>query len=100
MEWENELKTILSKKLSFSFTDWNCLLNFFSNYREKLSLEDVRKLCIRSEFYRTHYNKLPDVKDRISREDVQPNLYVYLEELEAKYYNKESLPTEMVAVAQ
>ena len=70
--------------------------------------DDVVRSCfeiVQNECERCRNDFNVDQPDHISKEDTVPNIYVHLETLELrnqiKYnYSKESLPTNLVAVAQ
>ena len=96
-----ELTKLLSSKQPISFFYWVSLLNVFQKFQTELDIDDVRRLLSECERCRIELNKI--ITDKIEKKDTNPDIYTYLENLEAKEnekYNKESLPTENVAVAQ
>lgn len=96
-----ELTKLISSNQPISFFYWVSLLTVFQKFQTELDIDDVRRLVAECERCRIELNK--KITDKIEKKDTNPDIYTYLENLETKEnenYNKESLPTENVAVAQ
>ena len=96
-----ELTKLTSSNQPISFFYWVQLLTLFEKFQAELDIDDVRRLVNECERCRIELNK--KITDKIETKDVNPDIYTYLEILEAnkkEKHNKESLPTENVAVAQ
>ena len=96
-----ELTKLLSSNQPVSTYYWISLLNVFKQNKENLDILDIKQLVAECERCRLEFNI--ENRDPIRKEDTRPNVYSYLDDLETKLeeeHNKESLPTNLVAVAQ
>lgn len=97
-----EIRKLVNKKdLTPSLSYWNSILNYFETNKKNLDIDDVRALCDESERCRVYWNLerveiktitsfSGRVEERkifkqglgISRNDVNPNIYSHLWQME------------------
>ncbi len=77
-----EILTLTSSDIPISFSHWNSLLKFFSDNKEQLDLEDMKIIVTKSEEYRIYLNE--HSCSYIEQQEVNPNVYEYLEKIETK----------------